>query len=859
MSFLKSPHQAQNAAAVLPMYTGLQLNTSTNTLPIPIVYGMCQTAVNVIYYNNFTPVPEFSAQQSGGKGGVFGGGGGSTYQVVGWYYTADMELALCEGPISGINQVWQGQNVWLYGAGSPNPNGWTGLQSWSQPSSLFVGNASQAAWSYLSGVNGGIGYGSGGPGYAIPYSSTAYLAASAFSLGTSASVGTLRFEVCGRFYGTGWNGIDADPALVVQDFLTNAQYGAGYPSANIDLSWLLAAVSGPDSSTQTYCHALGIVFSPQVAQFETAASILTRWCQIMNVGAVRSGTLLRFIPYGDMNIEGNGVTWTAPATAGAVYSLNDNAFVYHEGEDPVQVSRVDPRSLFNVTRIEVLNRAGVNVAAALVTAEVSNNLAIMQNIASRGLAPGAGSYPQPQGQPQYEATPIEARDLSQVLALGGIRVGPTVTLHEICDLGVAATVAQILLQRQLYIRTTFKFSLSWEYCLLDPMDIVAITDYNLGLVNKLVRITEIEENDNGELDITAEDLTIGVSTPAPNVASGASNGIGNAAVGMDPVDSYLIWEPPVLLTNGPQQLWVGASGGTGGVADPNWGGCNVWISVDGGTTYGQVAKITNVLQQGVLTAPFGNNTGFDTTDTMSVDMTVSGMPLIPTTDASAQSGFQNLCLVNGELLAFATATLTSANHYNLTRIQRGMFGSSSGAHAPGDSLTMLQNVAKLVLPAQTIGQVLRFKFQSFNIYGGAVQALSACTPYPYTVNGSGYSDSNQLVTSTLTVTASGASVLTGALIPVDAWVFSITATVTSAVGGATSFNIDPQYLPNGGGSGGSSGLYGNCGASLGNTHTQSFGGNIPIWLTASGIELTAVGGSFSGGTIQVSATYCTVS
>ena len=46
------------------------------------------------------------------------------------------------------------------------------------------------------------------------------------------------------------------------------------------------------------------------------------------------------------------------------------------------------------------------------------------------------------------------------------------------------------------------------------MDIVTITDANLGLSNYPVRIVTIEEDDNGLLAITAEELVTGVSTPA---------------------------------------------------------------------------------------------------------------------------------------------------------------------------------------------------------------------------------------------------------------------------------------------------------------------------------------------------------
>ena len=57
-------------------------------------------------------------------------------------------------------------------------------------------------------------------------------------------------------------------------------------------------------------------------------------------------------------------------------------------------------------------------------------------------------------------------------------------------------------------------------------------------------------------------------------ANGYSNNQGATA---DPVNSPpLIYEPPAALTNSVAQVWVGASGGSGGVNDPNWGGAAFW-------------------------------------------------------------------------------------------------------------------------------------------------------------------------------------------------------------------------------------------------------------------------------------------
>jgi len=842
---LRSSTQSQASAAVLPMYTGLQLQTATNTLPIPIVYGMNKLGSNVIYYNNFKATPVYSAQrQSGGKGGIFGSSSTSsvTYQIVGWNYSADILLGLCEGEILTIGQVWSGQATSLFSNTSPNPNGFA-LNANNYGLGLISGTQTQLPWGYLPVPSSGVGYN-------LSYSGTAYLTGAGFNLGSSASIGTLTFEVCGVFYASGWNGMDADPASVIYDFLTNPQYGIGYEAGLIDGGWLFNGTGS--SSVQNYCWALGLAFSPVLTQIESASSILTRWCQILNVGAVRSGGLLRFIPYGDTTIEGNGVVWVPPITP--VYNLTDDSFVHHDGEDPIYVTRVDPLSLYTVQCVEVLNRAGVNVNAALVVQQMDATLSIMETIATRGLSSGGGTLPQPQGQPQYQAVPVFARDLSAIQSGIGLRVAPTITLHEICDINIAATVAQIILQRGLYIRTTYEFTLPWTYCLLDPMDIVTINDANLGLANKTVRITEIAEQPDGTLNITAEDLTIGVSTPAPNISTGSTGSAINSGATPAPIDTYFVWEPPILLTNGTPTIAFGASGGVAGVPDPNWGGCNVWVSFDGGTTYSQIGSINAPIGQGTLTADYASNVGYDTTDVLSVNMAETGTVLTSTTAINAQSGLVNVCLIGSEIISFSTATLTSTGMYDLTGIQRGCYGSTPALHTTGTIFTDLDNVIVIPLFPQTIGATVYFKFQSFNIYGSTVQDISTCLPYGYTISGSGYNGSNQLGNNIQTVTMTGASVTTPAVIPVGAWVTTIAVEVMVAITGTTSFNVDPQYNSDGT-PGGTGGALGNCNITLGSA--ISFDTAWSLWTVTSGIVLTPVGGSFTAGSVRVTVTYIT--
>jgi hypothetical protein len=735
-----------------PDYTGLQIQTSTSTLPIAIVWGQSKVSANIVWYTNFQ-----TQGPSGGKGGLFGGSNSTGYT-----YSADLIMAVCEGPISGVGIIWRDQSTYTLAE--------LGL-------TLFAGTTPQSDWSYLLDTY---------PLQALAYQGTAYFCAPSYQLGDSADIGNHNFEIIGILAGTGVNGVDADPAQVIDDFLTNPQYGAGFAAGSINATTLYG--SGGDASLQTYSKAMGIAFSPALTSQEQGSSILARWLQILNCGAVWSGGELKFIPYGDTTIASGNVTKTeqftvptpvqassgttpppqivvctaaqfssdggvsyaftgtalshigagSPGNSGQygispngtylfnpgdeqkvmnitytaaipvsyvpnmtpVYNLTDLDFIDEKGnKDPVQASRVDPFSLPTIQRIECLSRGN-----------------------------------------QYGATPVEARDQSQI-ELYGPRVGSTIQAHEICDdIIIGPIVAQTIMQRALYVRAHFTFKLSWEYGLLDPMDIVTITDGNLGLFDYPVRITTIEEDDKGLLTVTAEELTVGVSTPAFYPSSGLAPAFQpNQAVGVDSINAPLIYEPPATASGGVAQVWVGASGGSGGGADPNWGGAFVWLSIDD-LTYEQIETIEAPMRQGALTANLASAPGWDATDTLGVNLTESAGALTGTSQAYAQQG-GTLCLVDNELLAYENATLTGANAYNLTDLARGLYGTAPAAHSSGTAFFRLDSaVVRYTLPANFIGLTLWFKFQSFNVFGSGVQALSSCAAYNYTPTGSGVND-----------------------------------------------------------------------------------------------------------------------
>ncbi len=263
------------------------------------------------------------------------------------------------------------------------------------------------------------------------------------------------------------------------------------------------------------------------------------------------------------------------------------------------------------------------------------------------------------------------------------------------------------------------------------MDIVTITDTNLGLSDTPVRVISIEEDDKGLLAVTAEELVTGVSTPQYYPSASAGNFVPNMGVPAVPVNAPHIFEPPVAATGGVAQIWAGASGASYG-SSTQWGGANVFVSVDD-VTYSQFAVIAAPLNQGFLTTALPAAAGWDSTDTLAVSLAESGGALTGTTEAAALQG-ATLSLVDAELIAFETATLTGANAYALTGLARALSGTTPAYHSTGAPFARLDGaVIQYDVPANLAGQTLYFKFQSFNVFGGGLEDLSTCTVYPFTL------------------------------------------------------------------------------------------------------------------------------
>ena len=368
------------------------------------------------------------------------------------------------------------------------------------------------------------------------------------------------------------------------------------------------------------------------------------------------------------------------------YNLTDDDFIAAKGEDPIKITRTRQADAYNALQLSCRDR--------------SNN---------------------------YNMAVVEAKDQANI-DLYGLRPMPPITIDAICDPVIGRAVAQAILTRALYIRNQHAFTLGWKYSRLEPMDLVSLTDANLGLNLTPVRITSVEEDADGNLAMLAEDFNAGVTNPAAYTPQTSGGAIVNQNVDPGNANTPVIFQPPPAITaSGASQIWLGSSGGA------NWGGAEVWGSSDN-TTYTKMGVITAPARHGVLTATLASHADPDAADTCSVDLTVSSGALLTVT-ADQANAFDTLSYVDGELISYETATLTSAYHYDLTTLlRRGLYGTTIGAHLSTTEFMRLDAaVFKSDVNPSWVGTTLYVKLLSFNTTGGGLQSLAAVSPTTYVV------------------------------------------------------------------------------------------------------------------------------
>jgi len=253
----------------------------------------------------------------------------------------------------------------------------------------------------------------------------------------------------------------------------------------------------------------------------------------------------------------------------------------------------------------------------------------------------------------------------------------------------AAQVADILMANYWVERVQYEFSLPFfKYWRIEPTDILQIT-YE-GTTHS-VRVTDIS------YDIAYVIKIKGVANEQSIYTSNAIGGAGELAPGSIPIRGptfgYLLNLPTISNAYAAfSGYWYGVTGIVDG-----WHSAALYRSDDGGTTYDLTTISNTEIFVGTTTDVLedGKTNVWDTISRVNISM-LNGTP-VSDTDTNVMAG-SNQAYINGEIIAFANASLISGTTYRLSRLLRGLYGTDhyTSAQTAGSDIFLLSSTFEAV-------------------------------------------------------------------------------------------------------------------------------------------------------------------
>jgi hypothetical protein len=445
------------------------------------------------------------------------------------------------------------------------------------------------------------------------------------------------------------------------------------------LRYLLVNECGVDSSKiadmsayTAVCVSNEVLFSLALTEQRQASEVIAELLNISSAEMVFKAGKLHIISY----YEAGLVT---------CYQVTSDDFIAEQSQAAIKPTRKKAIDGFNALKLEFLNRAT-----------------------------------------DYNIEIVEDKDLASIETIG-LRTGDTLKAHYVTRASLARNLVHHLLQRDLAIRNSYEFTLSIRYIRLEPMDVITLTDASLGLDAHPVIIKKIVLTPDFQLKITAEDFVYQVyqAVDYPAAFTESYTPDHNAAVGN--INPPVIIAAPAVLTQTGYEVWAALSN-----SDPLYGGCDIHISVDGGTSYTRIGTQVGNSRMGVLTADLASGSDPDTSNTLAINLSESNA-IVSTVEQISVDSLATLCWVNNEFLAYRDVSLTAVSHYNLSYLRRGLYGSTQGASVGNAFVRCDDSLFRFPYNPVYAGHTIKLKFTAFNSVGGGQQDLSTVPEYSFTI------------------------------------------------------------------------------------------------------------------------------
>lgn len=547
---------------------------------------------------------------------------------------------------------------------------WCGTKIYNSPAeaglTLFNGTLGQMPWDGLKYYGDGVNI---GPHY-LSYSNLAYCAGE-IDLGNGGTLPTFNFEIVSAGVPLA-DGYDVNPADAINYIIFNEINGAGFGGGTIDAASL--------ENYRNYCRAADLYISiPEDVQGDPAKDLINSILEATNSIGFWSQDKLKIVVLADESITGNGITWTPNLTP--VFDLNADDFIPIDKNSGalVEFTREDNSESYNEITVEFLNRAN-----------------------------------------SYEKETVSFQVLSDI-SRRGLRPASTKNIHFFHTKKRAQTAAEYLAMKSLYARNQYKFRLAWSHCLLEPGDLVTLTDPHLGLDHTLVRINEVDEAADGELEFSAFAASVGIASSVRYEVIDAERPTLDTNIEPGNAKTPLIFSVASAIE--PRAIAIA----TCGVNPDTWGGAVIWVSFDD-VAYWRIGEVKGPARYGALVGSIGPA---DTTITVRLED--GNAHLLSVTEQAAEAN-STPCWLDGEWINYRDAELIDEQTYRLSGVTRGFYMKEGTSHSSGATFARYDSaITQYLYREEDIGKTLYVKLQSFNVFLTNLQDISTVPVYTHVI------------------------------------------------------------------------------------------------------------------------------
>lgn len=492
---------------------------------------------------------------------------------------------------------------------------------------------------------------------AAGYTNLAYLYGKIFLGEDNASMPSYSVEIMGTLLE---DGVDANPAYVIRDILKN-----------IGLDTYIDTESFKNYAA--YCSAADLLISSYNDAFSSqkkAQEVIAELLELTNTYMFWSVDRFKFVPRDDMKRG----SWQ-PNTE-IIYDLDADELI-SQGGAPVVFKRKDSTEIYNYVTVNFLNREN-----------------------------------------DYEEESVSFQDIGSIKKYG-VR-STSVDAKWFHTKERALKYAQMKTRQAQTECNQYTLKLPWKYCRLEPGDLIRITDEAIGITGQVVMASEVTEDKNGLITVTALQRAPGNYSEAKyKVDNKYQYQDFNIEPGNTARPLFIIPPSDLVASSNGCELWIALHG-----ESANWGGCDVHVSSrDGDYSYNGTQGVSSIYGRLTSALPADG-------DTVNVQLTnPRTVELLTGSEQDAENGL-TLIWINGECMSYSLATLTGVNSYKLSGLKRGQNGTRVQAHSIGNDMAVLDgNIYALSLPKGYIGKTLYFKFPAFNGFKANGQNLNELDCY----------------------------------------------------------------------------------------------------------------------------------